>query len=335
VRAGLHVLADKPWVLVPEDLPKLAAVLDEAEARGLVAYDIMTERYEITSILQRELVQDPAVFGTPVPGSADEPGVAMESLHYLVKLVAGVPNRRPAWFFDVGEQGEGLTDVGTHLVDLVPWILFPGQGIDARRDVEVLSARRWPTVLGPDDFRKVTGEGSFPGSLAAAVHGGRLEYFCNTLVSYTLRGVHVRLDIRWDFEAAAGAGDTHYARFRGTRSRVEVRQGREENYRPELYVVPNEPGGREVRAALRDRVAALQPRFPGVGVEESGGRLRVTIPDRYRIGHEAHFGEVTRQFLAYLQEPRALPAWEKPNMLAKYTITTEGVRLSRQAPSPS
>jgi predicted dehydrogenase len=334
VRAGLHVLADKPWVLVPEDLPKLAAVLDEAEARGLVAYDIMTERYEITSILQRELVQDPAVFGTPVPGSADEPGVAMESLHYLVKLVAGVPNRRPAWFFDVGEQGEGLTDVGTHLVDLVPWILFPGQGIDARREVEVLSARRWPTVLGPDDFRKVTGEGSFPGSLAPAVRGGRLEYFCNTLVSYTLRGVHVRLDIRWDFEAAAGAGDTHYARFRGTRSQVEVRQGREENYRPELYVVPNEPGGRAVGAALRDRVAALQPRFSGVGFDEAGGRLRVTIPDRYRIGHEAHFGEVTRQFLAYLQEPRDLPAWEKPNMLAKYTITTQGVRLSRQAPAP-
>jgi predicted dehydrogenase len=333
VRAGLHVLADKPWVLEPDDLPKLAAVLDEAEARGLVAYDIMTERYEITSILQRELVQDPAVFGTAVVGSAAEPGVAMESLHYLVKLVAGVPNRRPPWFFDVREQGEGLTDVGTHLVDLVPWVLFPGQGIDAARDVEVLSARRWPTVLGPDDFRKATGEAAFPESLAPALRDGRLDYFCNTLVSYTLRGVHVRLDVRWDYEAAPGVGDTHYACFRGTRSRVEVRQGAEEGYRPELYVVPNEPGGREVGAAVRARVAALQPRFPGVGVEEAGGRLRVTIPDRYRIGHEAHFAEVTRQFLAYLDDPRAVPAWENPNMLAKYTVTTQGVRLSRQAPA--
>jgi len=30
VAAGLHVLSDKPWVLVPGDVPRLAAVLDEA-----------------------------------------------------------------------------------------------------------------------------------------------------------------------------------------------------------------------------------------------------------------------------------------------------------------
>src|SRR5262245_29533837 len=65
VRAGLNVLADKPWVIRAEDLPLLAEALDTAEARGLVAYDIMTERYEITSLLQRELVNDAATFGTP------------------------------------------------------------------------------------------------------------------------------------------------------------------------------------------------------------------------------------------------------------------------------
>src|SRR5438552_976979 len=51
--AGMNVLADKPWILVPEDLPKLQQALDVAEARKLIALDIMTERYEITSILQR------------------------------------------------------------------------------------------------------------------------------------------------------------------------------------------------------------------------------------------------------------------------------------------
>src|SRR5438874_1876564 len=53
VDAGLHVLADKPWVIDAADLPTLRAALDAADTNGVVAYDIMTERYEITSILQR------------------------------------------------------------------------------------------------------------------------------------------------------------------------------------------------------------------------------------------------------------------------------------------
>jgi predicted dehydrogenase len=332
VEAGLHVLADKPWVIRADDVPKLQAALDTAEARGLIAYDIMTERYEITSILQRELVNDPEVFGTAEPGSAEEPGIFMESMHYLMKPVAGVPNRRPAWFFDVGQQGEGLTDVGTHLVDLVPWILFPGQAIDHRSEVRVRSARRWPTVLTRADFAAVTGGADFPDFLRAEVADDRLHYYCNTLVSYTLRGAHVKLNVLWDYEAAPGAGDTHFAVFRGSRSRVEVRQGKEQDYRPELYVIANRPGDHEgVLRALRERAGRLQEAYPGVGVEDLGREARLATPDRYRVGHEAHFAEVTRQFLRYLEEPRALPAWEKANMLAKYVVTTEGVRRARQS----
>ena len=37
------------------------------DQKGLVAYDMMTERHEITTILQRELVNDPDVFGTLIP----------------------------------------------------------------------------------------------------------------------------------------------------------------------------------------------------------------------------------------------------------------------------
>ncbi len=51
VRGGLNVLADKPWILVPEDLPRLEVALDTADEEGLIAYDIMTERHEITSVL--------------------------------------------------------------------------------------------------------------------------------------------------------------------------------------------------------------------------------------------------------------------------------------------
>ena len=72
-----------------EDLPKLQAALDTADANRVIAYDIMTERYEITCIIQRELVNDPDIFGDSCVGSDDKPGVFMESVHYLLKTVAG------------------------------------------------------------------------------------------------------------------------------------------------------------------------------------------------------------------------------------------------------
>jgi hypothetical protein len=193
----------------------------------------------------------------------------------------------------------------------------------------VSSGKRWPTEMAREDFQKVTGEPTFPDYLAPVVHGNRLDYFCNTLVSYTVRGVHVKLNVLWDLEAAAGSGDTHLAVFRGSRSRVEVRQGAEQNYRPELYVVPSDASD-AIRAALNARVTELQARFPGIAVADRGREFQVTIPDRYRIGHEAHFAQVTNQFLMYLNDPSALPRWERPNMLAKYFVTTEGVRLARK-----
>src|SRR4029453_13549042 len=104
VHAGLNVLADKPWILKSDDLPKVEAALAEADAKGVVAYDIMTERFEVTSGLQRALVNDPATFGTILPGTEAEPAVYMESVHYLKKMVAGVPLVRPPWFFDTLEQ---------------------------------------------------------------------------------------------------------------------------------------------------------------------------------------------------------------------------------------
>jgi predicted dehydrogenase len=331
IDAGLNVLADKPWIINAAGLPKLQRALDTAQAGGLVACDIMTERYEITSILQRELVNDPEVFGTPIAGTLDEPGVFMESVHYLLKAVAGVPLRRPAWFYDVSEQGDGLSDVGTHLVDLVPWILFPDQPIDAAQEVRVLDAKHWPTVLTREQFQQSTGEADFPEFLIPSLRDGALEYWCNALVSYTVRGIHVTLNARWGLQAEPGGGDTHFAVFRGSRARVEIRQGKEENFRPELHVVPNREGERgQIAAALRHRVQVLQASYPGVAVAAKGRDFWVMVPERYRTGHEAHFAEVTRQFLKYLQAPARMPAWEKPNMLAKYYVTSTGLALARQ-----
>ncbi len=58
-----------------------------------------------------------------------------------MKVVAGLPLRRPAWFFDVTEYGDGLADVGTHVVDLVQWTAFPHELIDYKKDIRILNKR--------------------------------------------------------------------------------------------------------------------------------------------------------------------------------------------------
>lgn len=326
IGAGLNVLADKPWILVPEHLPRLQKLLDDTDRQGLVAYDIMTERYEITSILQAALVQDRDVFGEPLAGSADQPCVYMESVHFLKKLVAGAPLKRPAWFFDIHQQGEALSDVGTHLVDLVMWILFPNLAI-AAADGEIVAAKRWPTVLDRGQFQAITGDIDFPDYLRPQLQQDKLPYFCNTQVGYQFHDLHVKLDVLWGYEAEAGGGDTHLAVFNGSRSRVEIRQGKDEKFVPELYVVPQHADQKgKLGAALTKNVQ----RWPGVAVTDRDSRFQITIPDRYRIGHESHFAEVTQQFLKYVTKKESLPAWEKPNMLAKYGMTTGGVALARR-----
>jgi predicted dehydrogenase len=301
IDAGLNVLADKPWIISSGDLPRLERVLDRAAKKNLVAYDIMTERFEITSLLQKALVNDEAVFGKLV-------SVEARSIHHLMKTVAGVPLRRPVWFFDVNEYGDGLADVGTHVIDLVQWTAFPNDMVDYKKDIRILSARRWPTVISRSDFERVTGEREFPASLATHVKDGALHYDCNNSVEYTVRGAHVALDIRWNWESADG--DVYEASFQGTKAHVELRKG-------ELYVAPR-------THALDDWAAAIRDTYPGLAIEPHAGEARIVIPPQVRVGHEDHFAQVTNRFFDYLKAPSTLPAWERSNMLAKYFISTSG-----------
>jgi predicted dehydrogenase len=329
--AGLHVLADKPMCIDGEGFLAVRQALEAARRRGVIVYDIMTERSEITTILQKELMHSPSVFGELIRGTIDEPAVVKESVHHFFKLVAGSPIKRPPWYFDTTQQGEGIVDVTTHLVDLVLWACFPGEAIDADRDVEVLRARRWPTMITAGQFGTVTGLDGFPASLRGQLDDdGVLPCSANGAMDFTVRGVHVRISVAWAFEAPEGAGDTHHSVMRGTRASLVIRQGAGEGYRPELFVEPA-PGvdGPELAAALADAIGDLQSRHPGVDVVETAKGWRITIPERYRIGHEAHFAEVMTRFLKFVDEGR-LPDWEVANMLAKYATTTRALEKARQ-----
>jgi hypothetical protein len=201
--------------------------------------------------------------------------------------------------------------------------LYPEQAIDYRTDISLYAARRWPTMASSAQFRQVTGEAGWPDYLQPWVKWDALEYFCNTRLQYEIHGVHVTVETSWNWEAEAG-DDTHTACYRGSRAQLELRQGAEEKYRSELYVVPVT----DITAALERRIAELQPAYPGIGLAELGREWRVTVPDALRIGHEAHFAQLTRRFLDHVEHRRRLPAWEKPNTLAKYYVCTEGVAMS-------
>ena len=156
-----------------------------------------------------------------------------------------------------------------------------------------------------------------------------LHWLGNNSVQYTLHGIHVTMDILWNWEAAEG-GDVYEAVFRGSRARAEIRQGKAEKYVPELYIVPADPANaKDVLQEVRKKVAALQGRWPGLAVSESGGEARLAIPDKFRVGHEAHFAQVSNLFFEYMKSPKSMPARERAEMLAKYFVSTRGVEVGR------
>jgi|ERR1051325_9146383 predicted dehydrogenase len=330
LRAGMHVLADKPWIIAARDFDRLQAVLNEADRRGLIAFDCMSQRFDIAYQLQRELVNDRAIFGELQTGTADQPAVRMASSHFLLKTFNGMVNRRPAWFFDIAQQGEALADVGTHVVDLAHWTLFRNQALDYSKDIRLLTARRWPTVLTLDQFRRVTGEPEFPAFVKSAVHDGKLDYYANNSLLYTARGIYIELQVSWDYESPAGDKDSMLATYRGGLSEVAVRAEREQHFLPEVDVTPLRAVDRiRVKSALEAKLKRLGSAYPGLTVREEGQRLQVVIPPSLRVPDVQYFLLLAEEFAGFIRQPGTLPTWEKPNMLAKYYVTTHGVELAR------
>lgn len=329
VSAGLNVLADKPMVIEPEEFSLLEKAFDVAREKDVLLYDIMTERHEITTMLQRELSQIPDVFGELVQGTPEQPAITKESVHHFYKMVSGNPLKRPAWFFDVHQQGEGIVDVTTHLVDLVQWEAFP-EVILSKQDVEIVSARRWTTNLTGEMFRRVTALDEYPEYLIKDVEKDTLKVYSNGEINYKLKGVHAKVSVIWNYEAPAGAGDTHYSIMRGTKANLIIKQGEEQNYKPTLYVEAVDAGdAASLEASLESVInTGLAELYPGIGFVKQGENLwMIEIPDKYKVGHEAHFAQVTEKYLQYLTEGR-LPEWEVPNMIVKYYTITQGMKAA-------
>jgi predicted dehydrogenase len=327
VNAGLNVLADKPMIITPEDFPALETAFATAKEKGILLYDIMTERFEVTTILQKLLSQNPEIFGAQTAGTKEDPSVTKVSVHHFSKLVSGTPLLRPAWFFDVEQQGEGIVDVTTHLVDLVQWECFPEQ-ILSTSDIKMVAAKRWPTLISKDEFKGVTGFDNFPDFLQKDLKDGKLNVFANGEMVYQIKGIFAKVSVEWKYQAPSGGGDTHYSVMKGTKCDLIIKQGAEEKFLPTLYI-ENVKGAsmNDFTTKLKQVVAALP--YDSLIVESVNKTvLRVNIPKKFRVTHEDHFGQVTSKYLEYLKAGK-LPEWEVPNMITKYFTTTSALKMAK------
>ena len=253
VHAGKNVLADKPMAIDGAGFEMLRDAYAEAEKSGVLIYELMTERYDTLNIVTRQILADTATFGSLVD-------VSMTSTHHFYKEVSGKPLTRPAWYYDVNRQGEGIADVTTHLIDLVMWQCFPDQSIEIS-DTEVVDAKHWPTTITPEQFRQSTG----------AVIDAPIDVMCNGYIDARVKGVPMRFEVQWNFVAPQGSGDTFTATYRGTKGTVRVVQDASTGFVKELYIDDNH-----------------------------GNTQHIEIPVAERLGHEDHFNRVTSAFLAYL-----------------------------------
>ncbi len=327
LQAGFHVLADKPMAIDEKGFDQLKQAFAIAEKKKLLLYDIMTERFEITSVLMRELSTMPELFGTLQNGTAADPAVVKESIHYFYKYVSGAVLTRPQWFFDVAQQGNGIADVMTHMVDLVQWEAFPEQSLDYTKDILLQSAKRWTTPLSLNQFQTLTKTDTFPSYLKATITNDTiLNVYSNGEIHYRLRGVFVKTSVVWNYAAPAGSGDQYNAMMRGTKTTLVIKQGPEGGYKPVLYIQPF-PTTR--RSEIEEAFKKLSTKYPGVELKKITSGWQVAIPDSYKEGHEEHFARVTQNFLGYLKN-KAMPSWEVPNMLAKYYTTTNALTLAQR-----
>jgi predicted dehydrogenase len=327
VGAGLNVLSDKPMVILAANFKELEKAFGTADRHRVLLYDIMTERSEITNLVLRELVRMPDVFGILSAGTEKAPGVTIGSVHYFYKFVSGKPLTRPSWFLDPAQQGDAITDVGTHLIDLVQWTCFPEAVLDYKKDITIHHARIWPTPITLSQFTAVTQNEHFPSYLQPyLLHDTILNTHGNGQIEYSIKGIHIRLTAGWGYKAPEGSGDTYYCLMKGTVANLEIKQGAAENYEPTLYITPLN-NDQQYEATLQKGISKLNSGHPGIRAERAGKTWKLIIPEKYNVGHEAHFSAVLQRYLKYLKAGQ-LPDWEVPGMIAKYYTATAALEMA-------
>ena len=316
VSKGYNVLCDKPFAINPDDYQTVLKAYDLAAEKGLTIYDLMTERYDVMNAIARKILMDKEFFGD-LNGE-----VKLSSVHHLYKNVAGSVLRRPAWYYDIKQQGDGVSDVATHLVDLIFWQCFPDQPV-RQEDIKLNDASLYPTQVTLEQYKMSTGEEAFPDYLAEYVKDTVLQLYCNGIIKFNVKGIPAMIDAKWDYEAPEGVADTYEAEYPGTKAKVNIIQNDTTQYKEILVVTAPED-------ATKKLVESLKADFPTITMAQYGeGRWVLDVAPEDRPEHEARFNLTCEKFLQYVNgEP--MPEWEKANTITKYYLTTSAGKYIRE-----
>ena len=331
IKAGYNVLSDKPLAINKKDFDLLIQAYQLAKERKLLLYDLMTERYDILNIIEKALLNNPDLFGELQKGSLNDPSVSMESVHHFFKNVSGKPLIRPVWYYDTEQQGEGIADVTTHLIDLVNWQCFPNETIRYQSDVEVLKARHWPTRITLPEFSQSTPADTFPAFLNKYINNNVLEVLANGSLNYTVKGIHIGMKVIWNYTPPSDGGDTFTSLKKGSKATLKTIQDKESGFVKQLYIQRAAGSDHsEFESQLQKAIKQLQATYPFLSVKKMNeGLYLIDIPQADRLGHEAHFSKVAEAFLGYLHD-KNMPEWENENTISKYYITTTAVELAKK-----
>jgi hypothetical protein len=217
-QAGLHVLADKPWLTDSWQLPYLVQV---TAGRGRHGPDDGAARVRARLIAQ--VVHTPELFGTFVTQESAAPAIDIASVHHLYKRVNDAV-ATPGMVLRYRPSGRWVVDVQSHMVEQAQWwVLGEAEG-DGEHDIVLDSVRCWTTPVPLALFHESTGLDAYPEALQSSVRDGVLQYACNGEIRYRLRGVSVRQTAEWRQREPEGSGDLHRLTIRGSRCHVLVCQ---------------------------------------------------------------------------------------------------------------
>jgi len=313
IRKGYNIFSDKPMVINGKGYRKLEKAYAAASKKGLVMFDEMTERYNSQNILCREILSMADAVG-------EIKSYYIFDVHHYYKKSGNRVTLRPAWFFDVREQGEGIADVSTHFVDLAMWQCSPDVPVTKER-VSGICGSHFPTVISKEEFAKVSGENEFPGFLSPYVKDGKLEVNSNGTLQFNIDAIPVKLDIEWRY-----GNDTTKDIFR-----QEIKCGS-----AVIRLTQDETTShvRKMTLETSDQAASiiagrLAVKYPWASLKKISDGVYETVIDtktgpRKMSGGTASAGK----FLSFLDgEP--MPQWESVNTLTKYYITTTAVESLR------
>jgi len=193
----------------------------------------------------------------------------------------------------------------------------------------VAAAKRWPTIISKDEFRGVTGFEDFPDFLLKDVKEGKLNVYSNGEIVYQIKGIWAKVSVTWNYMPPAGGGDTHYSVMHGSGCDLIIKQGADEKFLPTIYI---ENVKDQTISSFTEKLTEVLKTMPYDSlmiVKVNKNTLKINIPDKYRVTHEEHFGQVTARFLEYLKAGK-LPEWEVPGMITKYFTTTSALKKAQE-----